>query len=690
NYTLTLADGTWTATFAPESTDVALGASGQSVTLTQLEAGGYGIDGAAIEPGHTYTAANGNYTLTMADGVWTATFAPMMHEVQLGRSGDSVTIVQMETGGYSLNGEPITLDTTATASNGATYGIALGPDGPMVMYIPDTVTVMLGDFGGELTLTLQQNRTSYRRDDEPFESGTVVTANERDYMVTLVDGVWMAEFIEPMPMAYLGESGLTVTLIQDEAGGWRIQDLPVSPGAEYEMEFMGNTNTYILMLGEDGTWTGVYQPFHSDPIMLGTSGDTQVLIRDEMGGWWTDPDTPFASGETVMSTNGNVYTLTIGEDGMWGAMHTPMMVDVMLGTEGGTITLALQEDRMTWHKDGEVFMSGGEVMVMFDDRTNTYTVTMDMETGMWSAEYVPYRVMVDLGTSTEKQELIRDEMGGWWERADLDDPDARFNSGETVMSSSGNVYRLTYGEDGWGAMYIPATMAIMGTGLTAVANEDGTGYTIMEYPGQGFKDGMGKIETPEGNFRIHTDEDGNLVGLQFEEPVNTQAAAAKVQGAYFGDGGPGNNKNVVSVDDAKTEGINEAGTTIDIDGETHLIGDLFQDGESMVAGDNIVDGVREELATLAAQIKALVGVQAQEVEDKLERTNFSNQYRQKWFDIDFLLDKVFGADRADPTDENEFDHIDALPTGVLSEAAVKAMDEMLDKIVAALADLDGF
>ena len=123
-YVLQLSGTTWTARFLPEVVQVVLGASGQSVTLTQMEAGGYGIDGTAIESGHTYIAANGNYTLTMADGVWTAAFDPMMHEISLGTSGDSVTIVQMEAGGYSLNGEPITANTVVTAANGTQYRIA--------------------------------------------------------------------------------------------------------------------------------------------------------------------------------------------------------------------------------------------------------------------------------------------------------------------------------------------------------------------------------------------------------------------------------------------------------------------------------------------------------------------------------------------------------------------------------------
>ena len=124
--------------------------------------------------------------------------------------------------------------------------------------------------------------------------------------------------------------------------------------------------------------------------------------------------------------------------------------------------LVLQEDQKTWHKDGEVFMSGDQVMVMIDDRTNTYTVTMDMETGMWGAEYQPfYTDPIALGTSEETVMLIRDEMGDWW--VEIDGVKEAFGTGDTYMAATGNVYELTYGEGGWSAMYQPATMMIMGT-----------------------------------------------------------------------------------------------------------------------------------------------------------------------------------------------------------------------------------
>ena len=278
---------------------------------------------------------------------------------------------------------------------------------------------------------------------------------------------------------------------------------------------------------------------------------------------------------------------------------------------------------------------------MFDDRTNTYTVTWDAETGMWSAAYVHFIATIDLGTSGETQDLIRDEMGGWWT-----DPMTPFETGGSITAENGNMYTLTYTDEGWSSMYNPATMAIMGTDLTAVANENDGGYTIMGLADQTLdENGMGDVMSPDGNFRVHMDEDGNLMGVQYEEAINTQAAAAKSRGFSIGTG-VANNKDVVSVDNAKTEGVNEAGTIITINGDKHPIGDLFQDGESTVDGANIIagkDGVLATVSTLAAQIKGLIAVNTQENPDgEGTQTDFSDSFRAKWKALDTALDDVFG------------------------------------------------
>ena len=54
---------------------VGLGTSGDVIKLRPTEAGGYTLNGQAIESGHRVTASNGDvYELTLADGNWTATY----------------------------------------------------------------------------------------------------------------------------------------------------------------------------------------------------------------------------------------------------------------------------------------------------------------------------------------------------------------------------------------------------------------------------------------------------------------------------------------------------------------------------------------------------------------------------------------------------------------------------------------
>ena len=675
NYTLTLSGDTWTAAFAPESMDVLLGASGQSITLTQLEAGGYGIDGTAVKTGATYPAANGNnYTLTMADGVWTAAFDPMMIEVALGASGETVTIVQMELGGYSLNGEAITADTTKQASNGATYGVGLGEDGmPMVVYIPTSVPVMLGMYGDEITLTLAEDQMTYLRDGEAFASGTVVISNDRHYTVTMGEDGWTAEFIKPMPIVRLGQSGMAITLIQDEAMAWWID--PETPLANGDTHTVG-ANDYTMTLS-DGTWIATFAP-RSMEATLGMSGESVMVTQVEAGGYMYN-GMIVGDGAYAMATNGANYELVIDEDGMLMAMYMAKAVTVNLGDLGGTITLFLQEDQMTWLLEGETeaFMNGRVISI--ESIGNTYTVTLG-EDGIWTAVYNKVEVPVDLGTSGEKLTLTRDEMGGW--RTDSETP---FNTGDTRTAENGNIYTLTFEGGEWTATYVPATMMVAGTGLTAVRNEDQTaepGYHIMGDPDQKLDEkGLGSVMSPVGNFRVHMAADGNLTGVLYELAVNGE-----------NDGKAGHSIGGVSVigDDAKTVS-NEAGTMITIDGVKHSTADLFNTGMSTVEGDNIIAGVLEEVRSLAAQVKGLIAVNEQEGDNP---TNFGDRFRAKWKAIDTALDMVFGDDSTDDTANPEsetYDHIDRLPGAAgtaLGEAAVEEMVKMLDAIVAALADAD--
>ena len=107
--------------FQPQAVQVALGASGQSITLMTTEAGGFTLNSEAVTSGATHAAANGNYTLTLAGGTWTATFAPAMHEVALGNSGNTVTITQLEAGGWAIGGAAVASGGEYATANGTIY-----------------------------------------------------------------------------------------------------------------------------------------------------------------------------------------------------------------------------------------------------------------------------------------------------------------------------------------------------------------------------------------------------------------------------------------------------------------------------------------------------------------------------------------------------------------------------------------
>ena len=136
----------------------------------------------------------------------------------------------------------------------------------------------------------------------------------------------------------------------------------------------------------------------------------------------------------------------------------------MLGTEGGTITLVLQEDQMTWllEDETEPFTSGRVIRI--ESIGNTYTVTLG-EDDVWTAVFNEVEVTVDLGTSGDVVTLIRDEMGGWRTGFRDADPSRRHAHRGRTATSTG----LTFEGGEWIDTYIPVTKEIPGTGLTAVS-----------------------------------------------------------------------------------------------------------------------------------------------------------------------------------------------------------------------------
>ncbi len=142
-----------------QAVEVALGASGDSITLMTTEAGGFTLDGEAVESGREVTAANGNvYVLTLADGAVAAAYRPVERTVELGLSGESVTLERAEDGSWSLAGTPVASGATHTAGNGNAYILALIGDNVWTAAFSPR---MLAIANTDLTATAKEDGSGY-------------------------------------------------------------------------------------------------------------------------------------------------------------------------------------------------------------------------------------------------------------------------------------------------------------------------------------------------------------------------------------------------------------------------------------------------------------------------------------------------------------------------------------------------
>lgn len=125
--------------FIPQAVEVALGTSGETLTLITTEAGGYTLNGEAFVSGTSVMASNGStYTLALEGASWRAAYsAPAPIRVLLGATGEMISIDRSEDGRYQSNGNAIENGTVITAENGNMYRVVIRDDG---MFIAEFVS----------------------------------------------------------------------------------------------------------------------------------------------------------------------------------------------------------------------------------------------------------------------------------------------------------------------------------------------------------------------------------------------------------------------------------------------------------------------------------------------------------------------------------------------------------------------
>ena len=607
SYTLTLGgeDGmTWTAMHMPRMEPVALGTSGETVTLMTNEAGTWETaDGAAVADGYMTTAANGNdYALGMdADGAWQFTFQAQPVEVMLGASGETVTLMTAETPGtFTMDGAPFASGGTAMNAVGESYTLTLGGEDGMTwtaMHVPSIQTVTLGDNGGSVELMTNEAGTWETADGEPFAGGTVPGEGERMYVLTLgEDGMtWTAAFQPMEVMVALGASGETVTLTSTEAGGWSLGASAVIDGY---VETAENGDRYRLTLDAEGMWMAAFIPTPR-VVDLGGSQETVTLMTTEGGGWSLDDGTPVDDDSVTQNSFGQIYRLSRSADDVWTAMHEPMTQSVRLGTSGMTVELATNEQGR-WLQ--------GDASVVSGDR-------------------VPGAMNAATGAT--------------------------------------NLYELTLSGGQWTAEYQAVTMIIAGTGLTAVAREDGTGYTVgeMSLPASG----AGEITGPGGAmYRVAKDADGMLAATRFDQPIVGSVLHTNAVGS---EGAPS-----LSGDDPDTD-ANEAGTMLDVVGASLSMADLLDGGRAQATGPNLVEEARDAMAKIRDRVAALVELRQ---DDGITSDAFDAQVELQWNAADALVATLFGTSTMSTDDPPE--RIELLERTDSQNRVVEAFDRVVEAL----------
>ena len=369
-YRLTLSGGTWSAEFvSPDPARVQLGTSGDEATLELQEDGTYQLGTAAVQSGDVVTAGNGNrYRLALSDtGDWSADFlAPDPIRVALGISGDFVTIEMRENRSFWLGDSELRSGHVVRADSGSRYTLALGADGMWRAHFvqPDPQRVALGISGRTVQVSMLEQGT-FELDGTPLWSGEVREAAGARYRFSLgADGRWTATFVTEPETVHLGAHGGVIRVVRQEDGRWTLAGEAIRSG--YVVRSAVNGHRYRLTL-VDGVWRAEPQPMAIQVALQGTGGSI-VLTQVEDGSFLYE-GSPVGSGD-VISVGSSNYLLTRGAGGTWRAVRTtvpsgrpdpgqPLTSDALVTYVGVSPRVRLTSDDSTSTREGSIFELNG-------------------------------------------------------------------------------------------------------------------------------------------------------------------------------------------------------------------------------------------------------------------------------------------------------------------------------------------
>ena len=139
--------------------------------------------------------------------------------------------------------------------------------------------VVLGAHGGKTTLVSTQSG-GWTRNGDAIESGTAVRGeNSAEYLLTLSDGRWTAEFVRPAPIIVaLGSSGSSVPLYVLEDGRRELNGELLVSGQAWTAS---NGYRYRFEQSAGAAWTATFVGALPISVRLGESGGTvEIQVLD--------------------------------------------------------------------------------------------------------------------------------------------------------------------------------------------------------------------------------------------------------------------------------------------------------------------------------------------------------------------------------------------------------------------------
>lgn len=492
------------------------------------------------------------------------------------------------------------------------------------------VVVALGTSGASVTvtrtadgmyfITSYTNVTSISISPDGSPEGAVAENGNR-YALRLDDeGVWNAEFVAPDPVPLpLGSSGTTVLIQKNEDGSYSIGGTPISDGFEISAD---DGSRYRLSLS-DGTWSATVQGLQRVVVMLGESGASVTLTRNDDGMYFIVSYSgvrsisigPDGSPQGAVTEDGSRYNLAMNADGAWEATleapSSPSSTVVRLGTSGDTVEIVRGDDGR--YRIGTALVQTGDTRKAGNG--NTYRLALGPDS-VWRAEYVPDSQTLALGLSGVQVTLTKAENGTW-----SDDRGLLVTSGRTLRAGE-REYVVTLTNGVWSVEFRGTETPVAGTDLIATSTEDGSGYVVG-----------GVTLGPAGTRSVTVDGasyhiwsvDGVLHGARYQaEEIDRET--------YFWTGDLSSDAHL-TVDDPETE-ANETRTGLTIADDTHSLGDLLKTGRSSASGDRFVNEARAVIEGHGARIKVLRGI--------LDSAALAPNLAAAWVDIQGAIDGVFG------------------------------------------------